>query len=252
VAHERPLPSCAHDLSRHRPIHSRAPASQGLAPADLALKVAIGQSAISGVETCDLGTVSTRTLQRVAGALGVELVITLRWQGGDLDRLTDRARADLVERTARRLAARGWVTCTEVSFSRNGERGSIDILAWHPATRIALVIVVKSEITAVEETLRRHDVKSRLAPTIVYERLGERPAAVGRLLVTPDTSTTRRRIADHGGTFARAYPLRGRAVSRWLADPRDAMAGVLLLPPGVTRARRRVRVPRAVDEGRRS
>ena len=82
-----------------------------------------------------------------------------------------------------------------------------------------------------------------------YERLGERPAAVGRLLVAPDTSATRRRIADHAETFARAYPLRGRAVSRWLAQPRDAMAGVLLLPPGVTRSRRRVRVTRAADEG---
>ncbi len=106
------------------------------------------------------------------------------------------------------------MTYPEVSFNRYGERGSIDILAWHPATRIALVIEVKSEITAVEETLRRHDVKARLAPAIVYERLGERPVAVGSLLVAPDTSTTRRRIAEHGETFARAYPLRGRAVGR--------------------------------------
>lgn len=222
---------------------------RGWRQADLALKVAVGQSAISGVEGGDLGTVSTRTLQRIAEALGAELVIALRWRGGDLDRLTDRGHADLVERVARRLAALGWVTYPEVSFNRYGERGSIDILAWHPLTRIALVIEVKSEITAVEETLRRHDMKARLAPAIVYERLGERPAAVGRLLVAPDTSTTRRRIADHGETFARAYPQRGRAVSRWLAHPGDAMAGVLLLQPGVTRARRRVRVPRSSADG---
>ena len=225
---------------------------KGWRQADLAQKVAIGQSAISGVEGGDLGTVSTRTLQRIAEELGAELVLVLRWQGGDLDRLTDRAHADLVERIARRLTALGWVTYPEVSFNRYGERGSIDILAWHPLARIALVIEVKSEIAAVEETLRRHDVKVRLAPAIVYERLGERPVAVGRLLVAPDASTTRRRIADHAETFIRAYPLRGRAVSQWLAHPRDAMAGVLLLPPGVTRARRRVRVPRAADEGLRS
>jgi transcriptional regulator with XRE-family HTH domain len=212
---------------------------------DLARRVDLHQSAISGVEAGDLAVVSTRTLQRIAEALGAELVLAIRWQGGDLDRLADRAHANLVERIARRLANLGWETHLEVSFSRFGERGSIDILAWHPATHIALIIEVKSEIAAVEETLRRHDVKVRLAPAIVFDRLGVRPAAVGRLLVAPDTSTTRRRIEDHAETFGRAYPARGRAVTRWLADPRGSMAGLLLVPPGAVRARRRVRVSNA-------
>ena len=222
---------------------------RGWRQADLALKVEIGQSAISGVESGDLGTVSARTLQRIAEALGAELVIALRWQGGDLDRLTDRAHADLVERTARRLASRGWVTYPEVSFNRYGEGArSTSLLGIPPpASRSS------SRSRARSRPWRRRSAattrRRALAPAIVFERLGERPVAVGRLLVAPDTSTTRRQIAEHGETLARAYPLRGRAVSRWLAHPRDAMAGVLLLPPGVTRARRRVRVPRAADEG---
>jgi transcriptional regulator with XRE-family HTH domain len=219
---------------------------KGWRQVDLARRVAIGQAAISGVEAGDLATVSMRTLQRIAEELGAELVIGLRWHGGDLDRLADRAHADLVERIARRLAALGWETHLEVSFSRFGERGSIDVLAWHPATRTVLVVEVKSEITGVEETLRRHDIKVRLAREIAFERLGERPAVVGRLLAAADTSTTRRRIADHAETFARAYPTRGRSVTRWLADPRGPLAGVLLLPPRDAVRRRRIRVPAPV------
>jgi hypothetical protein len=53
-----------------------------------------------------------------------------------------------------------------------GERGSIDLLAWHESSRTLLVIELKTELTSVEETLRRHDSKVRLAPGIARERFG--------------------------------------------------------------------------------
>ena len=62
------------------------------------------------------------------------------------------------------LEAEGWLTAAEVTYSGYGERGSIDLLAFHPATRTLLVVEVKTEIASVEETLRRHDAKVRLAP----------------------------------------------------------------------------------------
>jgi hypothetical protein len=168
--------------------------------------------------------------------------MTVRWHGGDLDRLLDHAHAELVERVARLLVALGWEVHVEVSFSRYGERGSVDVLGWHPATRVALIVEVKSAITGVEETLRRHDVKARLGPAIVRERLGVTPALVARLLVAPDTSTVRRRIDEHAETFRRAYPMRGRAVRAWLQAPSGPMAGILLLAaPTTASARRRVR-----------
>jgi transcriptional regulator with XRE-family HTH domain len=216
----------------------------GLRQADLARRVDIGQSSVSGVERGDLGAVSVRTLGRLLGELGAELVLSVRWQGGELDRLLDRAHAELVERVARRLAALGWEVFVEVSFARYGERGSVDVLGWHAGTRTVLVVEVKSEIAGVEDTLRRHDVKVRLAPHIAFERLGERPAQVARLLVLPDTSTIRRRLLEHDSTFGRTYPVRGRAVTRWLARPDGAMAGILLERGLRDGGRRRRRVDR--------
>jgi transcriptional regulator with XRE-family HTH domain len=209
---------------------------------DLAVKVGIGQSVVSRVEAGDLDRVSVSTLERLLSELGAELAMYVRWHGGDLDRLLDEAHAGLVERVARLLRRLGWQVLVEVSYNRWGERGSVDILAWHADTRTVLVVEVKSEIAAVEETLRKHDAKVRLAPAILHERMGERPTRVARLLVLPDTSTTRRRLAVHDATFTAAYPTRGRPIARWLRRPDGAMAGVLLIPGDGPRTARRRRI----------
>lgn len=212
---------------------------------DLGRRVGIGQPAVSAVERGDLGAVSTHTLGRLFAVLGADVVVAVRWRGGELDRLLDRAHAALVEWVARLLTRHGWEVHVEVSFARYGERGSIDVLGWHPPTRTLLIVEVKSEIAAVEETLRRHDVKVRLGPQIAFERLGERPAHVARLLVVPGTTTTRRRLAEHATTFDRTYPARGAEVRRWLAHPSGPMAGALLAGPAAgTTTRRRQRVAR--------
>ena len=187
--------------------------------------------------------VSHRTLERLFAAVEGELVLSVRWRAGDLDRLMDRTHASLVERVAARLARMGWQVHPEVSFSHFGERGSIDLLAWDPDRRAAVITEVKSEITGVEETLRRHDAKVRLASVIVRERFGVNPRTVSKLLVLPDTTTARRRIAAHPETFGRAYPDRGAAVRRGLRTRDGPVNGVLFeaIPPDA-RPRRRIRV----------
>ena len=47
----------------------------------------------------------------------------------------------------------GWTAVPEVTFSIYGERGAIDVLAWHAATRTLLVIELKTEIVDVQELL---------------------------------------------------------------------------------------------------
>jgi hypothetical protein len=112
-----------------------------------------------------------RTLRRVLAVFEADVVLLVRWRGGDVDRLIDRRHAGLGEGVTHLLAENGWEVFPEVTFSEFGERGSIDIIAWHPASRTLLVIELKSELTSVEETLRRHDVKVRLAPQVVLDRL---------------------------------------------------------------------------------
>ena len=181
-------------------------------------------------------------LRSIFRALDAEVVVFVRWRGGSLDHLLDARHASLAESTIERLVGAGWSVQPEVSYSVYGERGSIDLLAWHEATRTLLVIELKTEITSIEETLRRHDSKVRLAPGIARERFGWDPAVISRLLVLPEDRTARRRIEEHRATFRRVYPLANAAVKRWLSDPQGSMAGILFLPDTNTaRVRRRIR-----------
>jgi hypothetical protein len=121
-----------------------------------------------------------------------------------------------------------------------GERGSIDILAWHAPSRTLLVVEVKTELTSLEETLRRHDAKQRLAAAIAVERFGwPSPASVNRLLVLPGQSTPRRHVRRHAAVLDAAYRVRGDAARRWLRSP-DGPVSLLIFAPGthVTRGRR--------------
>jgi len=181
---------------------------------DLGRRVSVSQSVVSGLERGLLGAASLATLGRLFDAVGGELILQVRWRGGEIDRLTDRLHARLVERTAERLEQAGWSVHPEVSFSRYGERGSIDLLAVDQAAAAAVVTEVKSAIYGVEDTLRRHDVKVRLAREVVHERFGFAPALVSKLLVVPATTTARRRVAEHAVTFRRAYPDRGVSLRR--------------------------------------
>ena len=108
---------------------------------------------------------------------------------------------------------------TEVSFSKWGERGSVDVLAGHEAERALFVGEIKSEWGSIEETNRRLDVKVRLAPEIAEERLSWRPRTLARVLVLPDEMTARRVAAKHKETLEVAYPSRSRDVRRWIKHP---------------------------------
>lgn len=202
------------------------------------------QDRVSWIERGRLDGMTLRRLRHLFAVFDAELVVFVRWRGGDVDRLLDRGHAALAEAVAGDLEPLGWVVEPEVSYSEFGERGSIDLLAWHPASRSLLVIEVKTELTSIEETIRRHDVKTRLGAKIARDRLGWDPISVSRLLVLPDERTPRRHVEGHQRLFAGAYPVRGWDVRRWLrtrasSQPPASMAGLLFLPlNGGTRAGR--------------
>jgi transcriptional regulator with XRE-family HTH domain len=217
---------------------------------DIATRSNVSQSLVSRMERGRLDEISRGTIRRVFASLDADVVTVVRWRGGQLDRLLDERHADIVGRMSAMLRRDGWEVIPEATFSEFGERGSIDLLAWHPGTRTLLVVEIKTEIASAEELLRRHDVKVRLAPKVAPERFGERPAVVARLLVIADSSTNRRRLNRLEPVVGAAYPARGGEVRRWLRSPAGAMAGVIFVsgsrdvPPG-TGGSARVRRSRA-------
>jgi transcriptional regulator with XRE-family HTH domain len=219
---------------------------------DLAQRAGVSQDLVSRVERGRLEDVAVRKLRLLAQALDADLQYLLLWRGGDLDRLVDEGHARLVGLITEMLIANGWQVRPEVSYAVYRERGSIDVLAWHQQARILLVIEVKTELVAVDETLRKHDEKARLAPKIVAERFGWRPVAVARLLVLPSLSTQRRRVDRHAAVMNAAYSVRGLAARRWLSNPTgpaDSLLFVELGRAGANRgavSRKRIRRPREV------
>jgi hypothetical protein len=159
------------------------------------------------------------------------------WRGGALDRLVDEDHAFLVDAVVRRLRALGWAVVVEASFNHFGDRGSIDVLGFHAASQCAVVVEVKSDLTVVEETARRLDVKVRLASDIVLREFGARPSAIGRLLVLPRSTTAWRRIDRLRATFDAVLPGRTADARRWLLSPAGRFAGVMFVSSSTARGR---------------
>ncbi|MEA2632413.1 MAG: Helix-turn-helix domain, partial [Chloroflexota bacterium] len=196
---------------------------------DLASAAGVSQPLISKLERGEIGDVNVDTVRAVTAALDATLSIDVRWHGGAIDRLLDEKHARIVGASADLLALCSWLTEVEVSYSVYGERGSIDILAWHEGARALLVIEVKSELVSVEATLRKLDEKTRLAGTVARERFGWRSESVARMLVLPSNSTERRRVARHDAALGAALPLRYDDLRAWLRRPIGPMSGILFV-----------------------
>lgn len=193
----------------------------------LAAKTHVSRTAVWRIERGHADRVAVHVLMRVAAARGARIDVRILWQGEALDRLLDSSHADLIEQMLGLLSASDWLVATEVSFNIRGERGSIDILAFHPAT--LLVIEIKSVVPDMQAMLGGIDRKGRLARELARER-GWHATSVNRLLVLPDDRTARRRVDHHAATFRTALPARTAEVRRWVRRPEGTMHGVLFLP----------------------
>jgi transcriptional regulator with XRE-family HTH domain len=213
---------------------------QGWTQEKLAAKASLSQAAVSRVERGHGRTVTLRTIERIAEALGARTSVRLLWHGEDLERLLDAVHAGLVETVIEMLRQHGWDVVTEATFSIFGERGSVDVLAYHRALGALLVVEVKSVVPDIQGLIAGMDRKARLAPQLGRDR-GWPVRSVSRLLVRPVDRTARRRIARYAATFDQALPVRTVAVRHWLDRPNGAIGGVLFVPisPSTT-ARHRI------------
>jgi hypothetical protein len=156
--------------------------------------------------------------------------MVVRWQGGDLGRLLNARHSAMHEAVAHLFASLdGWTMEPEVSFSIYGERGVIDILAWHPVRRTLLVIELKTELVDVNDLMGSVDRKRRLALDIARDR-GWKPLTVSTWVAIADGTTNRRAVGVHAATLRVKFPADGRTLARWLRSPSARIDALGFLP----------------------
>ncbi len=206
--------------------------TQGLRQIDVAAVTRRSRRLVLSLEAGQAGTLRLDDLRDHFTRLGARVRVTVWWNGAALDHLLDERHAELVETSIAVLRANAWRTEAEVTFSEYGERGSIDVLGGHEATRSVFVGEVKTAWGSMEETNRRLDVKVRLAPKLAMERFGWRPKAVARVLILPADRSLRRVAHRHALTLESVYPARSRAVRNWIRRPAGPLRGMWFLSDG--------------------
>lgn len=191
----------------------------------------VDQKVVSLVGRGLLARVSVEKFRRVCAVLEIEPALDLRWRGGLGERLIDRGHAELVELVASTLRDGGWTVIPEYSFNVFGERGSVDILAWHPERRILLIVEVKTRVTDLQAMLMSMSRKVRVVPGEVEEERGWARRAMGRLVVMADTRANRSLVAAHRAIFDSSFPGRTAESRRWMSAPDGDDAGLMFLAP---------------------
>ena len=230
-----------------RAIRARANRTQ----LDVATRAGIPRAVVGRVERGDLATVRLDQLLALATVLHADVDITLRWNGAELDRLLSAGHSAMHEVVVGVLTSAGWQVVPERSFSVWGERGVIDLLAWHAASRSLLVVELKTEIVDVQRLIETVDRYRRLAPAIVRD-LGWEPVIVGVWVAIAEGPTNRRRLHEHANVLRAAFPSDGRTVPGWLRHPSGPLAALSFLSDvrvtnrtSARSSRRRVRPPRS-------
>ena len=226
---------------------------RGLRQVDVALLAGVSDQTVSRIERGHLEPLSVNAIRRVMRVLEARLDLTIRSRSGDVERFGSAMHSALVETLIAALREAGWTARPEVSFSVAGERGLIDIVAWHAPTRSLLLIEVKTEIVDVGEALGTFDRKRRLAP-VIARQLGVDAASTSAALVVADTRTNHRRVQAHAATFGGTLPHSGQRFRAFIARPAGSVEALAFWPirhpgsarpiaGGVRRVRRRPNGP---------
>jgi transcriptional regulator with XRE-family HTH domain len=204
---------------------------------DLGSRARVPLRAISLIERGRVADVRVSTVRTVAETLGTHLELLVRSASADVERLLNARHAAMQEALIREFrSVGGWQPFPEVSFSYYGERGVIDVLAWHAGTRSLLVIELKTALVDIGDLLGTMDRRSRLAWRIATDR-GWEPTGVSGWVAMADSRTNRRHVAAHATTLRAKFPTDGRGVAGWLRRPMGELNALSFLPKRTDTAR---------------
>jgi hypothetical protein len=160
----------------------------------------------------------------------------------------------LVNSVAALMRRRGWQILVEYTFNHFGDRGSVDLVGWHPRHRALVLVEIKSRITDVQDLHAAMGRKRRIVPTLLARERGWQGRSVGQLLVVREASAQRRLIARHAEIFLASLPQRGREARAWLVHPVGPLSALWFLSPsnGVTAERLEARPQRIRSPNSRS
>ncbi len=219
---------------------------KGWRQADVARAARLSASSVSRAEGARITSLRLDAITRIAAALDIRIDVVPRWRGGELEQLLNSAHSAMQEQVSRILAhLPQWVFQPEVSFAIYGERGAIDILAFHPASGSLLVIELKTSLIDVGGLIAQVNRYTRLATRVATQH-GWRATTVSCWVIVRDSSTNRRRAASATMALRTAFPDDGRRMRAWLHEPRGSVRAMSYLLPSsgrVSTPARRVRVP---------
>jgi len=180
---------------------------------ELSRRSGVSQSMISAVERSLAGDLTFASASRLLEAMGARLTIGVDAPYlGSRRAQTDPAHARLSGSVARSLVGQGWKVATEVEVGGDRSRGWIDILAYHPATRMLLVIELKTEIHdlgAIDRNLGWYQREAVAAA----RRLGWRPSRIHGSLLLLATTVNDESVRFNRESLARIFPARVNELS---------------------------------------
>jgi transcriptional regulator with XRE-family HTH domain len=220
---------------------------------ELSRRSGVPQSMISRIERGKLENPPLATIAVLLESMGGRLRVQvdppfLLGRRGQLDA----AHARMSGHIARRLEGKGWRVVTEVEVGGDRSRGWIDLLAFHPVTRLVLVIEAKTEIHdlgQIDRTLSWYEREAWAAA----RRIGWRPAAVTGCLLLLMTDQNDTAVRFNQESLKRLFPIRTSALCNIVEGTaptlRRRSRGLAMVDP---RSKRRAWLRPTSDDGRRT
>jgi transcriptional regulator with XRE-family HTH domain len=212
---------------------------------DAAGRARVSRKVVQKIEHGDVGHTSLDLVRRYGNAFDLRVDLLVGGRGGDLARTVDEEHALIVERIAGLVTDSGWVVEPEASFNHYGDRGRVDLLAYHAAIGTLLIVEVKTVFTDLQEMFGSMNIKLRVAPHIARDR-GWQVRQTGSLLAVASSAVSLKIVRRHATLFA-PFASTTAQVRQWIRRPvADARMLLWVSPPPNKRAwnagRQRVRL----------